>query len=136
MSRYNTFAIDGIYMTQDGESDGKPCKLSVSGIQKAVVTKKRKNIQASDGSVTSQVSPAQNAGLVIEVGLEWVDVDRYDEINAILNAKSDTGTIALIISGTTGDFSFSAIPGDNPVDFSGEFSGDIIRDVKYSFMTV
>lgn len=136
MARYNTISLDTIYFTSNGLMAGLPCKTKVTGIDKAVVTAKRNLIQASDGEVYIQISPAHNKGLVITINFEFVAKTVFNSVNTLLNTKATTGYMALVLVGDTGTFSFHATPGQQPVAFNGEFSNGILRDVTYSFLTL
>lgn len=136
MARFNVVSIDGIYLTQNGTISGDPCKVEVEGLDNLVIVKKRVNIQASDGEVYSQITPANNKGIVIGIQISYLAQSLYEDINTIFNNKSTTGVITLTVSGPTGIWTLSTIPAEDPIDFTGKFSGDIIENVTYRLQTI
>jgi len=136
MARNFTIRLNSVYLTEDGLVGGRRCKTVVTGLDKAIILRKRNSIQASDGEVYAQISPAQNKGIDITIKMEFVESARYEEINSILDSVSNGGNMSLYIDGLPGTFDLTVWQGDNPIQSDLKFSGDFIENITYIFKTV
>lgn len=134
-NRYNLISIDSIYLTSDGTALGTPCKTKVSGLNSAQLEKSGTVIPASDGTMYVQL--IDNKGVNISIELDWITKAVFDSLIALFNSViSEGNAFSLNISGDTGTFAFNSVPAfPDPVEFSGDFSDGILKNVTFKFIT-
>jgi hypothetical protein len=136
MSRYNEVQIGSTYLTSTGAGGGKPCKVQVKGLETLKTTKTGQIINSADGTPYAQLISVSHKGLPIEILTEWMTKTVFDAIVTLIeNAKNGASTIALNISGDTGNFSLTVIPAVPDDIFFDSFRNNYIKGAGFRFMT-
>lgn len=135
MARYNQVKIGSIYLTHNGLVGGKPCKITVPGLNRLMTSMTGQIISSADGTPYAQLIDVDNRGAKIEVISEWMDKTVFNSIVALHEASKNNGTtIALEIIGDTGTFNKNVIPTvpDDIIDPEG-FSNNIIKKAGFRY---
>ncbi len=134
--RFNTVQINSIYLTEDSSESDLPCKLSVAGLDRLKTTQKGRIARGLDNTPTRLQTDFAGKGIEINVTVEILYKAVFDSINDEINDAIDGfDTLALVITGDTGTFNLTVLPGDEPIVFSGEFTNGRIIKVTYNFVT-
>jgi len=134
--QYNTVQINSLYLTKDGLSGGIPCKLTVAGLDALKPPVSAGVKKALDGTPYRRTVDFGGRGFDISITVEILLKDVFDDVNDEINdAITDEETLSLVITGDTGTFNLTVIPGEKPIQFSGEFINERIKQVTYNFVT-
>lgn len=134
--KFNTVRINDLYLTKDSSALELPCRLSVSGLDKLKTQQKGRIVRGLDNTPTRLSSDFGGRGVDIAVTVEILYKEVFDAINAAINtACANKTTLNLNVSGDTGVFALVVLPGDEPIQFSGEFKNGRIKKVTYNFTT-
>lgn len=134
--RFNRVQINSLYLTKDSSQSSDECKLSVSGLDKLKTPNKGRIFRGLDNTPTRLQSNFAGKGVDISVTVETLYKAVFDAINdEINNALDSFESLNLIITGDTGTFNLTVIPGDEPIVFPGDFINERIAKVTYNFVT-
>lgn len=135
--KFNLVQINAVYLTKDSSAAEDPCKLSVSGLDKLKTQTKGRIVRGLDNTPTRISADFGGRGFDIAITVEILYKPVFDAINAAINtACSNKTTLNLNITGDTGEFNLTVLPGDEPIQFAGEFKNGRIKKVTYNFTTV
>lgn len=134
--KFNAVQINSIYLTKDSSAMEDPCKLSVSGLDKLKTPTKGRIVRGLDNTPTRISADFAGKGIDIAITVETLYKAVFDALNAEIDtACSNFTTLVLVITGDTGTFNLTVLPGDEPIQFAGEFKNGRIKRVTYNFTT-
>jgi hypothetical protein len=136
MAKFYLIQLNSVYLTSDGTSSGKRCKLTVSGVENLVRTRTGFTSLAIDGTPVTQIVEQNGKGFAVEISIETLTKTVFDDlIELINNALVQSATIDLIGTGETGNFNVDVIPlMPNPFSFES-FRNNYIKNVALRFVT-
>ena len=133
--RFNKVQINNLFITKDSSESSDECKLTVSGLDKLKAPDKGRIIRGLDNTPTRLQTNFAGRGIEINVTVEILYKPVFDALNdEISDALANFDTLILVITGDTGTFNLTVLPGDDPISFSGEFINERIKKVTYSFV--
>jgi hypothetical protein len=136
MARFNRVQINDLHLTKDSSAMAIPCLLSVSGLDKLKTPTKGRIVRGLDNTPTRISADFGGRGVDIAVTVETLYKAVFDALNAEIDTACDNfSTLDLVITGDTGDFNLTVIPGDEPIVFPGDFINGRIKKVTYNFVT-
>jgi hypothetical protein len=136
MARYNTVKIGSSYLTQTGAAGGVPCKLSINNLDQLFTEKTGSVSNSADGTPFLQVVDVGQKGITLEILVETLTKDVFDDVvTAINSAVDDLTTIDFEISGDTGNFTGSAIPAMPKPITAASFRNQYIQNVTIRLVT-
>jgi hypothetical protein len=141
--RSNLIQIGTIWLTEDGTNTGRRYKTRIPNLARLIPVKIGQKIVAIDGTPHMNSIRPNTKNIVLGIEL-LVDIDkaRFDQIVTAINTALNTNSsMALNISGHTGNFALTAKPSiPDAIAFPSEFSGDTgsehIKGTVFTFYTV
>jgi hypothetical protein len=135
--KYNAVRINELYLTKDSSQMEDPCRLSIAGLDKLKTSTKGRIVYGLDNTPTRVSADFSGKGINIGVTVETLYKAVFDALNAEVDtACSNFSTLDLVITGDTGTFNLTVIPGEEPIQFNGEFKNGRIKKVTYNFVTI
>lgn len=145
MSRYFVVHISGtgsggpvdIYLTDDGSSGGRPCRVDVPGAANLLTPASGNTTVASDGTAFTEKPLTAGKGRPFEVVAAWCTTSVYEDLKDLIDYVVEQETeITVEGSGEPGDFDVQAIPNFAPVPIEWEgFTTDVIKGLRLRFIT-
>ncbi len=109
--RFNKIKIGSIWLTKDGTENSTPCKLTVTNIDLLLMDLTGQVNPSADGTPFVQVVDLEKRGIILEITVETMLKAVYESLASQLNARlNDGNTIALEITGDTGNFELDSLP--------------------------
>lgn len=136
--KYNLIQLGSVYFTNNGLSGGKPCKSTVTGLEKLKVGRGWQVVKTLSGKPYGQKTAALKGVPIAIQNINSLTDSVLDDIVEVIQNSIDSGTpITMnITGGAYGDFSgLSVLPDEDPVRFSGEFQNDQVKNVSFHFLT-
>lgn len=128
--------IGSHYLTSDGTETGKPCKVVVKGIEAARSNYTGKIEYAASGMPYLFTVEVGEQGKQFEIVIAYCPKDLLDDLVAAINEALDAGvTIRVIATGDSGAFDVQALPTLPEWLSVGAFSGGIVKDVVFRFVS-
>ena len=136
MARYSLIQIGSHYLTSDGTASGDRCRTSVAGLGSLSLDHTGSVVTALDGTPYVQTTANRRRGLPLSVTVEQMSKTLFESlVGTVQTAISTSATVDVRISGDTGVFSFSCVPGfPNPVELPGSFIEGRIQSVTFNFI--
>lgn len=134
--RYNLIQIDSLFMTSTGLSTGSPCRSSVSGLDWLSFDYQGQTLIALDGTPYNQYTTTYKRGLPLQFKFNQMSESVLESLISLISSTISGSTTNLIrITGDTGDFVLNCLPMfPKPIEFSGEFQTDQIKDVTLNYI--
>jgi hypothetical protein len=135
MARYNAVQIGSVYLTSTGAAGGLPCKTTIKGLESMKTSKTGQALISADGTPYLQVIDVDNRGIPVEITTDWMSKTVFDSVVALIeSAINSASSIALVINGDTGNFSFNAVPAVPEQIFFQDFRNNYIRGAGFKFI--
>jgi hypothetical protein len=136
VARYSLIKVGDIFFTNDGTETGIPCRISVKGLDDSALNVGFQNITSANGTVWTQVVDVGQKSIIYSFTFDFINVVVHNQIIDLMNTLlSDQELAVLQITGSTGDRTHNVKPSQSPVQGLATFSGDILKNVTYSFIT-
>jgi hypothetical protein len=139
MARSYKVQIDSVWLTDDGTETGKPCRITIEGINGLIVANVG-NVTVSDDGTPFRETPQTptGGGRPFAIKAAWLNSTQFDAIKAVLDAAALAGSAFQVTgTGTPGDFDVQAQVNDNPTYIAADsFSGEALRGVTINLITV
>src|SRR5687768_1714493 len=119
LERWHSIQIGTLWLTDDHTSDGARVINEIEGLGVLKRNRVGQVIKALDGTVWKQRFSAKGAD--IEISFNLMEVADFDSLVTILNDCDDGTDITINISGTTGDYTFTATTADEYLDFDSTY---------------
>ncbi len=135
MPRYNKVRIGSVWLTSNGDEDGFPCKVTITGINFLKTDKTGSIKPSADGTPYLQLIDVNHKGTVIEIKPEFTTQLVFDNIVDEHNdAKNNQTTIEIEVQGLTGNFTFLTLPNvPTDIEFEG-FIGETIKGLIFRYV--
>lgn len=138
MARFHTVKLGAaLYFSKDGTSSSKKVDLSVRGLDRLLQTR-RGSIQRDLNNVPyRQQSNFAGKGFDVSIAVEtWLPVSVFNSLKAAINsAMENSQTLALEITGDEGVYNLTVIPGEEPIEWNGDFTNSRIEKPIFNFVT-
>lgn len=140
MARSYTVTIGSIYLTLDGLSTGKACKIQIENLGVLLQGTLGNVTVANDGKPFREIpliSPT-GGGRPFRILVKNMTSTVYGNLKTALDAAAVAGSSFQVTgTGQPANFDVQAIVNDNPTYISntGGFSGTTVRDVVISLIT-
>lgn len=135
MARFYRLQLETVYLTHNGLTGGRPCKLRIAGLAGLRVAYGGQTAPSADGTPYT-VAFARAKGQTLTVTVSALPSGVYESLVTLINqAIANNTTITAIGDGNEGDFNLELMPAmPEPIALSGEFSNDVLRNVGLNFI--
>lgn len=139
MARFYKLKIGSIYLTDNGLTGGRPCKVTVEGVAGLLSPDQGNVAVGADGTPFREkpLTPT-GGGRPIAIVAAFMKKTVYDSLKTALDsAAAGNAEFNVTGVGVPGDFDVDAIVFDNPQYLAAEgFTGaDVLKNVRISLMT-